>query len=36
MTEYDFFNSKEFKSLPTFKKFLIRLKIAFFETLHMY
>ena len=36
MTEYDFFNSKEFKSLPWYMKFLCRLKIAFFETLHMY
>ena len=33
---YDIFKTKEFKSLPCYKKLLVRLKIAFFETLTTY
>ena len=33
---YKIFETKEFKSLPLYKKFWVRLKIAFFESLTMF
>lgn len=30
------FNSEEFKSLPWCKRILIRLKVAFFESIQMF
>jgi hypothetical protein len=36
MEQEDIFNTIEFKSLPRLKRFWIRLKIAFIQTISMY